>query len=123
MEGEGVVFEAPDSFEMPAMDKYPGICGVVNSTGGCPNKGVVRMAVEVQYSDEDRYYTGPYFTPYMGDEVMIDLCEKHKDGVRTEYEHALKILADREKERAAADQKVKELEEELRVARAARDRI
>ena len=110
-------------FEMPEFDNDVGRCGAVLSTGGCTQKAVTRMVVEVQYSDEDRYYTGPYFVPYMGDQVMVDLCEEHKDEVKIEFENALKIVSDRRKERAEADKKVKDLEEQLRVAVAERNRI
>lgn len=112
-----------DSFEMPAFDNEIGACGMVNSTGGCPLKAVTRMAVEVEYSDEDRYYTGPYFRPYMGDQLMVALCEEHRDEVKMEFENALQILADREKAKVAAAEKVKELEEQLRIARADLNRI
>lgn len=105
-------------FEMPESDGDVGRCGMVLSTGGCTQKAVTRMAVQVEYTDEDRYYTGPYFVPYMGDEVMVDLCEEHRDEVKIEFENALRVLADRKQAKAEAAEKVKALEEQLREARA-----
>ena len=111
------------SFEMPNMDDHLTECGMVTSTGGCTEVGVVRMVVEMQYSDEDRYYTGPFFIPYMGDEVMMLLCAEHRDEVEAEHENALRIVRGRQEARTGADKEVKVLEEQLRVARAKRNRI
>lgn len=113
-----MIFEVPKSFTLPEFDSDVGRCGVVKSTGGCPLKAVTRMVVELQYSDEDRYYTGPYFTPYMGDQVMVDLCEEHRDEVKVEFENAVRTRADREKAKAEAAERVQALEEQLREARA-----
>jgi hypothetical protein len=104
-------------FEMPKMDEHLGKCGLSNGNGPCRGDGVVRMPVEVTYSDEDRYYTGPYFVPYVSDEVMVVLCEDHKLNVKSEFDNALRIVRDRIEARDAAQAEVDALEAQLQAAR------
>lgn len=119
-----------DTFEMPRTDDNVGKCGIymhgsykdgVYQRGRdryCNEPGVVRMVVDAVDSDESRYHTGPYFVPYMGEEVMVVLCAKHDAEVRKELAAAKQMRADRQRLAEEAQVKVEKLRAELEEAEA-----
>lgn len=97
-----------DAFKMPYMDKHVGKCGmyVYKKNGYCNQPGAVRMSVVADDSDESRYNTGPYFVPYVGDEVAVVLCEEHQGGVADEFTDAKREIEERESQRKELQAKV-----------------
>lgn len=120
--------EDDDKYEMPYMDDLVGTCGIYQHgtyekgiykggrQGYCNERGVVRMAVGALDSDESRYHTGPYFVPYMGEEVMVVLCAKHKAEVHAELAAAKQLISDRRRAEEEARSKVEKLRAELEEA-------
>lgn len=125
--------EDDDDYPMPAIDDNVGTCGIyVHGTyksgiyvqgreGYCNQPSVARMAVLALYDDEYTYHRGSFFVPYVGDEVMVDVCRDHKDRFESAHRAALQLRADRRSKEAQAQAKVEaaraaleEAERELR---------
>lgn len=103
------------SLDMPEMDARVGKCGAPgmgrNSTGVCNKAGVVRVMVTVaEHPDDDMNYEvhDDEFRAFAGWEVMVDLCEKHRDETANYYAEMKAQVDQREAEKERAAAKIRE---------------
>lgn len=94
----------------PQFTNGVGLCGVYE----CGEGAVARVAVEAREYDYIEHDT------YLGSDVLVDVCQHHKDQVEADYQAALDREQAREAERAEAQ---RELDELLAKAEEARDRL
>lgn len=73
-------------FEMSFEDNQVGTCGVgVGYTGRCEQPAVGRVEISAYQYDWDQQNNDPYYYPYVGEAVMVEVCAKHQTDIREGY--------------------------------------
>jgi hypothetical protein len=123
MEGGGVEDEEI-KFEMPFEDDQVGTCGIgVGCAGRCEQAAVGRVEINAYQYDWDQQAHDPYYYPYVGEAVMVDVCAKHQADIREGYVTARDDRRQMVQMRVDQAKRVEALREELAEAESVLKRL